>query len=239
MGQKDPSYGFASLNEASRQATLMDACAALQPCRSLSEQGVRIRNVVVQTGQRAGGAIPHAISFYRSLVDLHGILSAVLPDTALAVEVTDTLPLDHPIPFPAAKKASLGLTELIRTLAAVNRVVAPGKPISLMVNWGRLLVNGDRPLDGVQQILASEVPLAGVILSGAGASPNGFMDSHNSHLDPDSGFTIVDLSNCAAVLKASSQPSFLGMKCSRAKGSEQVSVEEVLAAQAKLLGQVG
>ena len=74
---------------------------------------------------------------------------------------------------------------------------ASENPIALMVNWGRLLVNGDVPLSGVHQILESDVPLSGVILSGAGPSADGFMDSHNSHLDPQSGFTEADAMSCA------------------------------------------
>jgi len=91
------------------------------------------------------------------------------------------------VQFPAAKKASLTLPDLIDTLAGVNQETASGGPISLMVNWGRLLINGDSPLVALDQILVSEVPLAGVILSGAGASADGYRDSHNSHLDPDTG----------------------------------------------------
>ena len=237
-GQKNPAYGFSSLEESSRQAAVLDTCSVLQQCLSLSEQGVRIRNVVVQTGRRSGDTIPHAIAFYRSLVDLRELVAAVLLDCTLAAEVTDSLPPDHPIPFPAAKKASLTLPSLIQTLTAVNRESAPGHPISLMVNWGRLLINGDAPLSSINQILESEAPLAGVILSGAGASENGFMDSHNSHLDPESGFTAADATACASLLASSPQPIFIGMKCSTATASEQLSVEAVLNAQAELLNQV-
>ena len=104
-----------------------------------------------------------------------------------------------------------------------------------MVNWGRLLVNGDVPLPIIHQILESDVPLSGVILSGAGPSADGFMDSHNSHLDPQSGFTEKDAMSCAAVLASSSQPIFLGTKCSTAKGDQELSVETVLTAQVELL----
>ena len=104
-----------------------------------------------------------------------------------------------------------------------------------MVNWGRLLVNGDVPLSSLHQILESDVPLSGVILSGAGHSADGFTDSHNSHLDPQSGFTEEDAMSCASVLASSSQPIFLGTKCSTAKGDEELPVETVLNAQAELL----
>ena len=234
-GQKNPAYGLSSLDEAWRRTALLDAFAVLQQCATLSQQGVGIRHVEVHTGQRAGEAIPHAIALYRSLSALRQTVAAVLPDAVLAVEVTDSRPPDHPIAFPASKKASLQLPELIQTVAAVNR--EPGSPIALTVNWGRLLINGDEPLAGVEQILESEVGLAGVILSGAGASPDGFMDSHNSHLDPESGFTVEDFQACAGVLKASSDPVFIGMKCSVARGEETLPVEEVLKAQADLLNQ--
>ena len=238
VGQKNPAYGLSALEESSRQAAIVDAYSALQQCVALSEGGVRIRNIAVQTGGRSGETIPHAIAFYRSLIDLRQLVSAILPDTALVVEVTDSLPSDYPIPFPAAKKASLTLPALIQTLTAVNREDPPGHPIGFMVNWGRLLVNGDAPLSSIHQILESEVPLSGAILSGAGPSADGFMDSHNSHLDPQSGFTEADAMSCAAVLASNPQPIFFGMKCSTAKGDEQLSVETVLTAQAKLLNQV-
>ena len=238
VGQKNPAYGLSSLEESSRQAAVVDACSSLQQCMALSESGIRIRNVFVHTGGRSGETIPHAIAFHQSLTDLRQLASAILPDTTLAVEVTDSLPPDHPIPFPAAKKASLTLDDLIQILSFVNRESVSGQPIALMVNWGRLLVNGDVPLSKVHQILASEVPLSGVILSGAGPSADGFTDSHNSHLDPQSGFTLEDAISCASVLASSPQPIFLGTKCSTAKGDEQLSVETVLTAQAGLLNQV-
>ena len=238
VGQKNPAYGLSSLEESSRQAAVVDACSSLQQCMALSESGIRIRNVFVHTGGRSGETVPHAIAFHQSLTDLRQLASAILPDTTLAVEVTDSLPPDHPIPFPAAKKASLTLDDLIQILSFVNRESVSGQPIALMVNWGRLLVNGDVPLSGVNQILESEVPLSGVILSGAGPSTDGFTDSHNSHLDPQSGFTLEDAMSCASVLASSPQPIFLGTKCSTAKGDEQLSVETVLTAQAELLNQV-
>jgi hypothetical protein len=90
----------------------------------------------------------------------------------------------------------------------------------------------------LRHYLASNVHLAGVILSGAGASENGFLDSHNSHLDPESGFGTMDARSCASVLESSDEPIFVGMKCSNAKGREQLSVAEVMAAQAELLDQI-
>ena len=234
-GQKNPSYGLSALDETTRQTAVVDTCSSLQQCMALSQEGIRVRNAFVHTGGRSGETIPHAIAFHKSLTDLHQLASAILPDTTLAVEVTDSLPSDHPIPFPAAKKASLTLTDLIQILSFVNRESVSGNPIALMVNWGRLLVNGDVPLPILHQILESEVPLAGVILSGAGPSVDGFMDSHNSHLDPQSGFTEQDALSCASVLTSSPDPMFLGTKCSTAKGDEELSVATVLNAQAELL----
>jgi hypothetical protein len=238
VGQKNPAYGLSSVEKSARMTSVLDVCSVLQQCQELSLQGACIRNVVVHTGQRSGHPVRQAIALSRSLVDLRRAMAPIFPDCALTVEVTDCLPADHPIPFPAAKKASLTLPDLIESLAGVNQETAPGGPISLMVNWGRLLINGDLPLSILDQILVSEVPLAGVILSGAGASEDGFRDSHNSHLDPDSGFTTADAEACATALKSSPQSTFLGMKCSRAKGDGEISIEEVLTAQAQLLNQI-
>jgi hypothetical protein len=237
-GQKNPAYGLSSVDESTRMTAVLDVCSVLQQCLGLSNQGIRIRNVVVHTGQRSGHSVQQAIALSRSLVDLRLVSATVFRDCALTVEVTDCLPADHPIPFPAAKKASLALADLIETIASVNRETAAGSPIPLLLNWGRLLINGDSPLAILDQILVSALPLAGVILSGAGASVDGYRDSHNSHLDPDSGFTTVDAKACAAVLKLSPQSTFLGMKCSRAKGDENLSIDEVLTAQAELLNQI-
>lgn len=237
-GQGNPAYGLSSLEESSRQEAIVDVCSVLQQCRALSEQGVEIRNVVVHTGQRAGKPIPHAIAFYRSLVQLRGTVAGLLPETVLAVELADSRPPDHPIPFPASKKGSLRLGCLISTLATVNREVGPGHPIPIVVNWGRVLIDGDDPLASIGEILASDVPLAGVIMSGAGASAQGFTDSHNSHLDPDSGFAEADAAACASTLASSPRSTFIGMKCSVAKGDGEVSVEEVLTAQANVLNDV-
>ncbi len=236
MGQEYPDYGLSSVDSQWRQTSFLHACAALQQCQALSQQGVGIRNMEVHTGQRRGETAAHAIALYRSLIDLSGIAAEVLPDCTLALEVTDCLPPDHAIPFPAAKKAALELTALTASLSAINREAA--RPVHLAINWGRLLINGDEPLETVKGILAGDVPLAGVILSGAGASPEGFRDSHNSHLDPDSGFTAGDARACAEVLRASDQDVFIGTKCSRAKGDREVTVEEILSAQTQLLGDI-
>ncbi len=234
-GQKNPAYGLSALDETTRQTAVADTCSSLQQCMTLSQEGIRVRNVFVHAGGRSGEAIPHALAFHKSLTHLHQLAASILPDTTLAVEVTDWLPSDHPIPFPAAKKASLTLSDLIQILSFANRESTSGHPIALMVNWGRLLVNGDAPLPIIHQILESDVPLSGVILSGAGPSADGFMDSHNSHLDPESGFTEEEALSCASVLTSSPDPMFLGTKCSTAKGDEELSVATVLNAQAELL----
>ncbi|MBI2194609.1 MAG: DUF4862 family protein [Planctomycetes bacterium] len=234
-GQKNRAYGLSSLDETARQAALLDAFSVLQQCLALSQHGLRIRNLVVHTGQRTGDPIPHAISFYQSLRELRVRLTSLLPDCTLLVEVTDSRPPEYAIPFPAAKKAALSLPELLQSVAAVNRDGQAGHPVSLMANWGRLLVNGDAPLGQIRRILASDVPLAGVILSGAGAGPDGFTDSHNSHLDGASGFTSADAAACASVLRQATGPVFIGTKCSRACVKGEVLTEEVLAAQGRLL----
>ena len=236
VGQKRPEYGLASTDDSARDSAVVDAISIVQQCAALSEQGVRIRNIVVHAGQRTGTTISHAIAFYHSLTTLRRIVGSVLPDTTLAVEPADTRDRDHPIAFPASKKCCLGVDSLIQTITAVNQVSDAGHPAGLVMNWGRQLINGDQPLSVIHEILDSEVPLSGVILSGAGASPEGFIDSHNSHLDPDSGFTPEDAIACAAALNQNPQPSFIGMKCSRAKGDAALGVEEVLAAQGELLG---
>ena len=237
IGQQNPAYGLSSVDEIARRNALLDAQSILQQCHALSRQGVGIRCVEVHTGQGVGGGIAHAIALHRSLGELRQAMSALLPDSDLAVEVADSRPADHPIAFPAAKKSSLTLPELIEAVAAVNR--ESGRAVSLVTNWGRLLINGDEPLQAIGQILESEVPLGGVILSGAGASAEGFMDSHNSHLDPESGFTAADFKACAELLQASPEPVFIGMKCSVASAAGPLATEEVLTAQAQLLNQVG
>ena len=238
-GQQTPAYGLSSTEEAPRREAVLDVCSVLEQCLSLSRQDVNIRNVVVHAGQRCGGKIPHAIAFFKSLAEIRGAAAAVLPQCRIAVEVTDNRPLDHPVAFPASKKASLNLSELMHVVAAVNREALPGLPVSLMLNWGRLLINEDEPLSVVDQIMGSDVALEGVILSGAGASQDGFMDTHNSHLDPDCGFSAGDAEACAAALKSSSQSVFIGMKCSVKKGDGEVSTAEVLNAQADLLNRIG
>ena len=113
--------------------------------------------------------------------------------------------------------------------------MSASRPLSIILNWGRLLINGDSPLDVIDTVDASPVSLAGVIMSGAGASRNGFADSHNSHLDPASGFTEADGRACGARLGESSTPVFIGMKCSPAAAEGSLAVDEVLEAEAALL----
>ncbi len=234
-GQANPAYGLSSSVEGARRHALLDAQSVLQQCFDLSARGVGVRALAVHTGQRTGGTIEQGIALQRSLSELVKVAQTALPEGELTLEVADSLPADHAIPFPAAKKAALDVDAMIQVLAAVNGELDGKTPVSLMLNWGRMLINGDRPLDVIDKVLSAGTRLCGVILSGAGASPNGFMDSHNSHLDPESGFTLDDARQCAAALTASSQSSFLGTKCSVKKADGEVSVEEVLTAQVEVL----
>jgi|GEM_PF-1218441 len=241
-GQKDRAYGLASLDEVTRQRAVIDALSILQQCVVLAAEGIGIRNIVVQAGQRMGDAIPHAIAFDRSLAELRRFLPALLPGCGIAIEPADTRPSDHPVPFPASKKSALDVDALMQMLTAVNTRVAVDeteqRATGLMVNWGRLMIDGRSPLETLEQILAAGVPLTGVILSGAGSSPEGLRDSHNSHLDPQSGFTTEDARKCADLLRAAPQPIFLGMKCSRASSRGELDIEQVLSAQAELLNEL-
>ena len=237
-GQSNVAYGLGSTDEQARREAVLDAQSVIQQCLGLQREGIGIAAIEVHVGQRTGGTVAHSVSLYRSLLELRGALAAVLPDCRLAVEITDSLAADHAIPFPSAKKASLGTTQLVEAVAAAN---APGgPPVSAVINWGRLLINGDRPLDVVEEVLASPVPLAGVILSGAAATPEGFADGHNSHLDPGSGFTLADGEACAERLSRASEPAFLGMKCSLKTGPGEggFGVAEVLQSQAEFLNRV-
>ena len=233
-GQESPGYGLSSLDEGLRREALLDVQSAIQQCQALQRAGIGIRALELHTGRRTGSAVAHAISFARSLQELGGAVAAALPGCQLTVEVTDSLPPEHPIAFPGAKKASLTTEELIEAVAAVNRG-APCLPISLVLNWGRLLINGDRPLEVVEQVLASPVPLGGVILSGANPTPDGFADAHNSHLDPGGGFTAEDGRACAEALQAAGDSCFIGMKCGVTSSAGELTPEQVLAAEVEFL----
>ena len=237
-GQSNVAYGLGSTEEQGRREAVLDAQSVIQQCLCLQREGIGIAALEVHVGQRTGGPVAHSVSLYRSLLELRGALAAVLPDCRLAVEITDSLAADHAIPFPSAKKASLNTAQLLEAVSAANAPGAP--PVSAVINWGRLLINGDRPLDVVEEVLASPVPLAGVILSGAAATPDGFADGHNSHLDPASGFTLADGEACAERLTRSAEPAFLGMKCSAKTGPGVPGFDaaEVLQAEADFLNRV-
>ncbi len=236
-GQQSPGYGLSSLDEGLRREALLDVQSAIQQCRALKHRGIGIRALELHTGRRTGSAVAHAVSFARSLQELGEAAAAALPECELTVEVTDSLPPEHPIAFPGAKKASLQTGELIEAVAAVNRSLT-GRPIFLALNWGRLLINGDLPLDVVEQVLASPVPLGGVILSGANPTPDGFADAHNSHLDPGSGFTAADARACAEALQAADDSCFIGMKCGVTSSAGELTPEQVLTAEAEFLNGV-
>ncbi len=239
-GKVNAAYGLSSLDERARVTAMMDANAILQQCASLAGRGVRIRNVIVQTGRRMGGAIQHAIAFHRSLVALARVVDAILPEAGLAVEPTDVRPDDYGIAFPGAKRSSLDAGAIVQTICAVNRELPAARRVGVMVNSGRLILDGVSPLATIEQVLDSEVPLVGAIFSGARPTPVGFRDSHNCHLDPASGFSTADARACAAALKRSPQSSFIGMKCSCAKGDDELGfeIEDVLRAQAALLNEL-
>ena len=237
-GQQDSAYGLGAVDESSRGVAVLDIQSAVQQCVALSKRGIRVRAIVVHVGRRAADPVAHAIAFYRSLIELKTILAAVLPDTALSVELTDNRPDSHAIPFPAAKKAPLDMNQVLQTVAAVNRDSGRGRDVSMVANLGRFIVNGDDPIAAVETLLQADAPFEGVIMSGAGASADGFTDSHNSHLDPGCRFTAADGSRCADLLNASSQKSFIGTKCSVATSTGKITAAEVLAAQAELLNKL-
>ena len=236
-GQENPGYGLSSLDEGLRREALLDVQSAIQQCLNLQRAGIGIRALELHTGRRTGSAVAHAVSFARSLQELGEAAAAALPECELTVEVTDSLPPEHPIAFPGAKKASLQTGELIEAVAEVNKALA-GRPISLVLNWGRLLINGDRPLEVVEQVLESRAPLGGVILSGANPTPDGFADAHNSHLDPGSGFTAADGRACAEALQAADDSCFIGMKCGVTSSAGELTPEQVLAAEVEFLDSV-
>ena len=195
LGQEHPKYGLGSADESARTAALADAREVLDHCTELAQNNIRICHLETHSGQRCGSTLAHGLALYRSLAELKDQIESTLPQTHLTLELTDNLPADHPIAFPGAKKACLNQDNAIEVLNALNQ--SADKPVGLIINWGRLLINGDKPLVNIGQILDSQVPLAGVILSGAGATPHGFADSHNSHLDPASGFSAEDAQACA------------------------------------------
>ncbi len=237
VGQQDTSYGLAAINETSRATAVVDIQSAIQQAVGLSKAGIRVRAIAVHVGRRSGDFISHAIAFYRSLVELKTTLAAVLGDTVLSVEITDSCPDDHPIPFPAAKKAPLDTHQVLQTVATVNRETN-GRDVSMVANIGRFIVNGDDPIAALESLLTAGVPFEGVIMSGAGASKDGFTDSHNSHLDPDCNFTAEDGKSCADLIAASSHRSFVGTKNSVATNKDELTTAEVIAAQAELLNSI-
>ena len=236
-GQENPGYGLSSLDEGLRREALLDVKSVIEECRALQYRGIGIRALELHTGQATGSEAGHAVYFALSLIQLCEAAAEALPDCELAVEVTDSLPPEHSIPFPGAKKASLTTDKLIDVVFATNKNHS-GRPVSLVLNWGRLLINGDRPLEVVEQVLASPVPLGGVILSGANPTPDGFADAHNSHLDPGSGFTTADGRACAEALQAADDSCFIGMKCGVTSSAGELTPEQVLAAEAEFLNSV-
>jgi len=239
-GPKYPEYGLASPDETARQTAFMDAVAIVYELAGLRARGIQIRNLAVQAGQRLGSPIAHAIAFHRSLVDLNRLIARVLPGTVLVVENTDTRPSDYPVATPGSKRSALDVDALLEVAGAVNREVGADPAVGLMINWGRLLVDKVDPLATVKRALSSDVPFVGVILSGARPTPKGLRDSHNSHLDPESGFTAEDAFACAAALRDSPHPAFIGMKCSCAKGDDEfaLTADQVLPAEAELLNRI-
>jgi hypothetical protein len=235
-----PEYGLASLDETARQRAFVDAASIVRELVGLQARSIGISHLAVQAGQRMGDPIAHAIAFHRSLVDLDRIVARVLPETILVAENTDTRPSDYPVATPGSKRSALDVDALVQIVGAVNRDLDPGRSVGLMLNWGRLLVDRVDPLATVERALASEAPVVGVILSGARPTPKGLRDSHNSHLDPDSGFAAEDAFACAAALRASPQRAFIGMKCSCAKGDDEfaLTADLVLPAQAELLNRI-
>jgi len=236
-GQENPAYGLASLDEEARQEALLDVQSVIQQCQTLSRRGIGIRALEVHTGQGSGKAIPHAISFFSSLCEVSEVLSVALPDAELTVEIADNREPDYAITFPGAKKACLTRKQVMETVEMVNNVEVGGQPVSVVLNWGRLLVNGDEPHVVLGEVLDSPVPLGGVILSGAGNTSDGFADSHNTHLDPDSGFTLDDARRCAETVGAGADASFIGMKGST-NSAAALTAEEVLVAEAEFLNSV-
>ena len=77
--------------------------------------------------------------------------------------------------------------------------------------------------------------MGGVILSGASDTEDGFLDAHNSHLDPASGFTLEDGHRCATTVAESAGSAFIGMKCGVSIKEGTLSADEVLTAEAEFL----
>ena len=232
-GQENPGYGLSSLDEGLRREALLDVQSAIEAVPGPSAtRGIGIRALELHTGRRTGSAVAHAVFLRAESAGARGgggrgpagMRADRRGDRQSAARAPHRVSREP-------RRRPCKQEELIEAVAEVNKAL-PGRPISLVLNWGRLLINGDRPLEVVEQVLESRAPLGGVILSGANPTPDGFADAHNSHLDPGSGFTAADGRACAEALQAADDSCFIGMKCGVTSSAGELTPEQVLAAEA-------
>lgn len=176
LGQ-DPHFGLASTNQAGRQAAIDFMQQANQAIAKLNQHLGRqaVTAIMLHSAPARHKAVGSAAALAESLATL---LSWDWHGARLLLEHCDTL-----VPGQLPSKGFLTLEDELTVLAAVNTQYKPVKPMGVVINWGRSVLE-TRAMQGALQHLQaakSQGLLQGLMFSGVSDQPTAYGAWQDSH----------------------------------------------------------
>lgn len=173
----NPAFGLASIDEAGRQAALDFMQAALQAVHKLNQHLGRqaVVAIMLHSAPARHKATGSAQALAQSLTTL---LSWDWQGAQLLLEHCDTL-VDGQKP----SKGFLTLADELSVLARVNEQVKPVKPLGMVINWGRSVLETRQPDGALQHLHAAKAQglLRGLMFSGISDQATAYGAWQDSH----------------------------------------------------------
>ncbi|GGW55109.1 DUF4862 domain-containing protein [Alishewanella tabrizica] len=174
---QNPSFGLASLDEAGRQAALDFMWQANQAVATLNQHVGRaaVTAIMLHSAPARHKADGSAAALEKSLAVL---LSWDWHGAQLLLEHCDAL-----VPGQKPSKGFLSLQDELQVLAAVNSQVRPLKPLGIVINWGRSVLETRDPSGALQHIEAAKAHgvLQGIMFSGISDQATAYGAWQDSH----------------------------------------------------------
>jgi len=214
----NPLFGLASADEAGRLAAIDFMQQANQAIAKLNQHLGRqaVTAIMLHSAPAQHKATGSAKAFKASLETL---LSWNWHGARLLLEHCDAL-----IPEQKPSKGFLSLQDELAVLAEVNQQLAPSQPLSMVINWGRSVLETRQPAGALAHLQAAKAQglLSGLMFSGISDKATAYgawQDSHqpakSSELipfgEPDSWLTEQAIQQCLDVC-ADTKLAVLGLK---------------------------
>lgn len=174
---KDPLFGLASTDNAGRQAAIDFMQQANQAIVKLNQHLGRqaVTAIMLHSAPARHKATGSAAALEKSL---HTLLSWDWQGARLLLEHCDAL-----VPGQTPSKGFLALEDELQVLAAVNTQYTPVKPLGVVINWGRSVLETRSMQGALQHLHAAKEQglLQGLMFSGISDQPTAYGAWQDSH----------------------------------------------------------